>query len=161
MCWEIKHNLPAGFSQGQYPNSKFSRVGGSDLSHVWWRDRAILPLPTFVSKFRCVASFWNYSASKSKIRPNFKIFDPCINIGRGSAKCLRQLDIIHIIQLNHQMQNELTVKDNTNLRTFKTRWNCDDVGTLWSYHSRHNYIILWRVLSRLIQILTNVNKTTS
>ena len=32
---------------------------------------------------RCVASFWNYSASKSKMWPNFDIFGPCVKIRWG------------------------------------------------------------------------------
>jgi len=58
----MQHIFHARFSETSFvaPNSQ---SWGSDLNQIW-RVRRSLALPTWVSDFRCTASFWNYSASK-------------------------------------------------------------------------------------------------
>jgi len=58
---------------------QFLRDGGPNYTKFLEYIHPSSMLPEFVLDITYVASFWNWSVSKSKIRPRFGIFDPCRN----------------------------------------------------------------------------------
>ena len=63
-------------------SSQFVRDGRTKLHQVFGGHLSSSVLPKFVLDGRYIASFQNWSASKSKIRPNFDIFElPVKNYG--------------------------------------------------------------------------------